>query len=367
MSKGWQARGRSGRMEQRSHPIGSPEAPCIVFESPAVAAGHSPDVARLLQGLNPAQRAAVAAGRGADPDHRRPRQRQDARDHPPHRLPDRSSRRRRPTASWPSPSPTRPPRRCASASTRCCGADAARTDGRHVPRAPAPACCARTASSSGSTADFTIYDDDDQLDLVKRALQRPGPRREAVHAPRAVLLAISARQERAARRRTVRSAAPRATSQEIVARGLHALPGAARARTTRSTSTTCSLDAVRAVRAAPERAASSTRTASSYLLVDEFQDTNLVQYSMVQAARRRSTATSASSATRTSRSTAGARPTSATSSTSSATFPTPKIVLLEQNYRSTQTILDVAQRRDQPNDRAQGEEPLDREPGAASR
>ena len=50
----------------------------------------------------------------------------------------------------------------------------------------------------------------------------------------------------------------------------------------------------------------------------------------------------ASSATTTSRSTRGAAPTCATSSTSSATGPNATVVKLEQNYRSTQLILDAA-------------------------
>ena len=43
-----------------------------------------------------------------------------------------------------------------------------------------------------------------------------------------------------------------------------------------------------------------------------------------------------------SRSTRFAAPTSATSSSSRTTFPDAHVVKLEQNYRSTQTILDAA-------------------------
>ncbi len=59
-------------------------------------------------------------------------------------------------------------------------------------------------------------------------------------------------------------------------------------------------------------------------------------------ARARPTGTSAWSATTTSRSIRGAAPTCATSSTSSATGPKATVVKLEQNYRSTQLILDAA-------------------------
>ena len=57
---------------------------------------------------------------------------------------------------------------------------------------------------------------------------------------------------------------------------------------------------------------------------------------------RASTATSPWSATTTSRSTASAAPTSRTSSTSRTTIPTRRSIKLEQNYRSTQTILSAA-------------------------
>ena len=53
-------------------------------------------------------------------------------------------------------------------------------------------------------------------------------------------------------------------------------------------------------------------------------------------------ATCASSATPTRASTPSAAPTSATSWNSSATIPTPRVIVLDRNYRSTQTILDAA-------------------------
>ncbi len=78
-----------------------------------------------------------------------------------------------------------------------------------------------------------------------------------------------------------------------------------------------------------------------YILVDEYQDTNSLQFDLIRLITRK-VRTSRSSATKISRSTSGAARTSATSSTSKSIFPNTKTIRLEQNYRSTQTILDVA-------------------------
>ena len=85
-----------------------------------------------------------------------------------------------------------------------------------------------------------------------------------------------------------------------------------------------------------------------HVLVDEYQDTNHAQYTLVRELvghRRRRTAGPPSCAwwvTPTSRSTPSAAPPSATSSSSRRTTRTRRTILLEQNYRSTQTILTAA-------------------------
>ena len=77
-----------------------------------------------------------------------------------------------------------------------------------------------------------------------------------------------------------------------------------------------------------------------YIMVDEYQDTNAAQY-LLSRCWRDSTATSAWWATTTSRSTAGAAPRSTTSSLR-ARLPECSVIKLEQNYRSTSSILDAA-------------------------
>ncbi len=80
------------------------------------------------------------------------------------------------------------------------------------------------------------------------------------------------------------------------------------------------------------------------MLVDEYQDTNHAQYRLLQLLAGEEQQPDASSATTTSPSTLPRRRRSATSSISRATSPSAEVVKLEQNYRSTQTILASGQR-----------------------
>ena len=79
-----------------------------------------------------------------------------------------------------------------------------------------------------------------------------------------------------------------------------------------------------------------------HILVDEFQDTNQLQYAWLQLLAGRRRPRSSRSATTTSRSTPSAAPRSATCATSSASIAGANVIRLEQNYRSHGNILGAA-------------------------
>ena len=146
----------------------------------------------LTDPLNPAQREAVRH-RGAAARPGRGGEREDPGHHLPHRPPDRE-RGSRPGRSWPSPSPTRPPGRCASGSQRLLG-PAGRGDlGLHLPlrlRAH-PAAADRAARVQPHASSSTTSDD-------QRA-----PRQAGAEGP-----AASTTSSTTPRRSSPRSAAPR--------------------------------------------------------------------------------------------------------------------------------------------------------------
>ena len=101
------------------------------------------------------------ARRGPAARARRRRLGQDARAHPPHRLARRTRAARATTRSSRSPSPTRPRRRCASASS-CCSAARVRGDvGDDVPRRVRADAARRGRRAWATRATFTIYDQAD--------------------------------------------------------------------------------------------------------------------------------------------------------------------------------------------------------------
>ena len=171
---------------------------------------------------------------------------------------------------------------------------------------------------------------------------RAGPRHQAAAAP------VGGRgdrpgQGRAGRRRGVPGAGGRRTATPSTGGSPTSTPSTRSAcwPPTPWTSTTCLMQAVAAAARPATTCAGATRSASS----TSGRRVPGHQPGPERAgdpARRASTATSAWWATPTSPSTRSGAPTSATSWSSRRPSPTPPPSLLEQNYRSTQTILDAA-------------------------
>ena len=114
----------------------------------------------------PAAAQGGAARRLAAADRRGRRVRQDGGAHPPDRLPAGRPRRRRRARSWPSPSPTRPPPRCASAWSRLIGPRA-----RSMWVSTFHSTCVRILRNQASllpglNSNFSIYDADDSRRLL---------------------------------------------------------------------------------------------------------------------------------------------------------------------------------------------------------
>ena len=242
-------------------------------------------------------------------------------------------------ASSPSPSPTRPPTRCAA---RVGGA---RRPGRRedvdldlplgLRADPAP-----QRRPDRLPPGFSIYDDGDSRRLVEHVLDDLGIDQQALPAP-AVLGRHQPGQVGHARRRRLRGAcrddlrasgSPRptpSTSARLVRGQRHGLRRPARPHRA-------------PVPRARRGARAATRSASSTCSSTSTRTPTVAQNELVIATRRRRGATSAWSATPTRASTASGAPRCATCSTSSGPSLTPGSIVLDQNYRSTQTILDAA-------------------------
>ncbi|MFC1860218.1 ATP-dependent helicase [Chloroflexota bacterium] len=203
------------------------------------------------------------------------------------------------------------------------------------------AICARILRIDGRAigidSRFVIYDDDDQISLIKRSIQQVGldPKQ---YAPRAIASAISAAKSRLWNPQDYAQNS-RSYFEEVVGRVYE------RYQQLLGESNALDFDdllmkTVQLFRASPELLS---RYQSRYLhlLVDEFQDTNLVQYELIRqlGGKFRNICVVGD-------------PDQSIYSWRSADlrnilnfekdFPEAKVVLLEQNYRSTKKILETA-------------------------
>jgi DNA helicase-2/ATP-dependent DNA helicase PcrA len=203
------------------------------------------------------------------------------------------------------------------------------------------AICARILRKDGKVAgihpEFVIYDDDDQLNLIKRALQEFNldPKK---HVPRAILASISASKSRMQTPQDY-AAASRSYFDEVVGRVYE--------RYQKLLDESHALDfddlLLRTVNLFKEHPEVLKKYQERYvhIMVDEFQDTNLTQYELVKmiADKHRNICVVGD-------------PDQSIYSWRQADvrnilnfekdYPDAKVVLLEQNYRSTRNILETA-------------------------
>jgi DNA helicase-2/ATP-dependent DNA helicase PcrA len=209
--------------------------------------------------------------------------------------------------------------------------------------------CARWLRTDGERIGldrrFTIYDDGDQLDLVKRALSDLEID-EKQHRPRSVLAAISgAKNESLSPEQFERNA--EGFGQEIIARVYR------RYQELLDENRALDFDdllgkALELFVSAPD-VLEQYQDRFPYLMVDEFQDTNVVQYELVRllAKKHRNVCIVGDE----DQSIYGWRKADVRNLQHfERDFPELKIVLLEQNYRSTQAVLDVASAVISPNE-----------------
>jgi DNA helicase-2/ATP-dependent DNA helicase PcrA len=195
----------------------------------------------------------------------------------------------------------------------------------------------RETQRAGLPRDFAIYDDEDQLAAIRMAL-REFPSDDSTTSPRSIRERISHAKSAGKSPEYVASAA-----SDLLEKRFAKIYAAYEAILTRNSAVDFDdllIRAVRLFRNNPEtRAAWQQRF--QYLLVDEFQDTNTWQAELVRLlANDRRNVCVVGDEDQSIYSWRGAMPGNMLAFTEE--FPGTKIIRLEHNYRSTQTILDAA-------------------------
>lgn len=195
----------------------------------------------------------------------------------------------------------------------------------------------REAKHAGLPKDFAIYDDDDQLSAVKLVLERLRVDDDAF-APRNVLSRISYAKNHGQSPEHVRAAAfgPDTRKLADIYSGYEALLKSSNALDFDD----LLLRSARLLREAPE-VRERWRARFAYVHVDEYQDTNRVQYDLLRLlANERQNICVVGDEDQSIYRWRGADVSILLGF--SQDFPSARVVRLERNYRSTQTILDAA-------------------------
>ena len=189
----------------------------------------------------------------------------------------------------------------------------------------------RFGSHVGLTRSFVIFDDDDQIKLIERLLKETGLDEQV--SPRTILSRIDR-----AKNRGLDPAAPTGAFDDLIAR-IYPLYQAQLAKENAVDFNDLLLKVIELFdHEAAERVL---KVRFRHVLVDEFQDTNKVQYQLVwRFAEATRNLTVVGDDDQSIYAWRGAEPRNLLDF--DRDFPDARVIKLEQNYRSTQTILDAA-------------------------
>ena len=195
----------------------------------------------------------------------------------------------------------------------------------------------REAELLGFTRQFTIYDEDDRLSLIKRLMDQRGYSVK-LFAPRAVQSLISAAKNRMVPPAELMSSAPVDRLAQVAAEVYSALGLALKAANAMDFDDLL-LHPLSLFREHPERLRAY-QGRFSFILVDEFQDTNRAQYELIRLLGAHGNIAAVGDDDQSIYGWRGADVRNMQDFLKD--FPSAKLVRLEENYRSTQIVLDAA-------------------------
>ncbi len=195
----------------------------------------------------------------------------------------------------------------------------------------------REAPLLGYTRDYTIYDEDDRLRVIRRLLEQGGHPPKAFP-PKAVQAIISGAKNRMTPASELLASATFNPLVKVAAEVYAALGPALRAANAMDFDDLL-LKPLELFHAHPDRL-EAWRRRFQFVLVDEFQDTNRAQYELVRGLGAHGNVAVVGDDDQSIYSWRGAEPRNMAEF--QRDFPTARLVRLEENYRSTQVVLDAA-------------------------
>ena len=195
----------------------------------------------------------------------------------------------------------------------------------------------REAEALGFTRQFTIYDEDDRLSLIRRLMEQQGHSTK-LFPPKLIQSLISAAKNRMTGPDELAGASPFDRPAQVAADVLRALGPALKAHNAMDFDDLM-LHPLTLFRERPDRL-QYYQERFAFILVDEFQDTNSAQYQLVRLLGKQGNVCAVGDDDQSIYGWRGADVRNMQSFLHD--FPGTKLVRLEDNYRSTQVVLDAA-------------------------